>query len=158
MNTGRIAVGFTVLTAALGGALLWYTAEWAFYEPVVFVEGQEMRLVSLATGQPEPLAVGEINAIDATSSPIKFRACFTTPTRLAELVETFQPYPRAQPLIAPRWFDCFDAGDIGRALQSGEARAFLAQAGIHTGVDRVVAVFADGRGYAWQQLDSAFAE
>jgi hypothetical protein len=152
VNVGRIAVGFIVLSAALGGAFLWYTAERAFYEPVVFTPGAEIRLVPLASDVPEPILVEGIEGTDAESSPIKFRACFTTPLSLAMLTETYRPYENAVPLIAPTAFPCFDAVAIGAALESGEAVAFLSEPGIHPGVDRVVAVFQDGRAYAWQQL------
>ena len=152
MNAGRFAVGFIVLTAALGGVFLWYTAERAFYEPVVFTPGAEIRLVPLAGDQPEPIVVAGIEGTDAASSPIKFRACFTTPLSLAMLTETYRPYDGAVPLNAPALFPCFDAATIGRALETGEALAFLSEPGIHPGVDRVVAVFADGRAYAWHQL------
>jgi hypothetical protein len=158
VNVGRIAVGFIVLTAALGGAFLWYTAERAFYEPVVFTPGAEIRLVPLTSDQPEPILVEGIEGTDATSSPIKFRACFTTPLSLAMLTETYRPYPDAVPLIAPTSFPCFDAAAIGAALENGEALAFLSEPGIHPGVDRVVAVFQDGRAYAWQQLQGSLGD
>jgi Family of unknown function (DUF6446) len=152
VNAGRIAVGFIVLSAALAGAFLWYTAERAFYEPVAFTPGAEIRLVPLASDQPEPILVDAIEGTDAASSPIKFRACFTTPMSLAMLTETYRPYPDAVPLNAPGAFPCFDAAAIGAALETGEALAFLSEPGIHPGVDRVVAVYQDGRAYAWHQL------
>jgi Family of unknown function (DUF6446) len=152
VNAGRIAVGVIVLSAALGGAFLWYTAERAFYEPVVFTPGEEIRLVPLAGDQPEPILVEGIEGTDAESSPIKFRACFRTRMSLAMLTETYRPYENAVPLIAPSAFPCFDAAAIGAALESGEAVAFLSEPGIHPGVDRVVAVFQDGRAFAWHQL------
>jgi Family of unknown function (DUF6446) len=152
VNAGRIAVGFIVLSAALGGAFLWYTAERAFYEPVVFSPGAEIRLVPLASDAPESILVERIEGTDAESSPIKFRACFRTPLSLAMLTETYRPYEGAVPLNAPRAFSCFDAAAIGAALESGDAVAFLSEPGIHPGVDRVVAVFQDGRAYAWHQL------
>lgn len=148
-------MGFIVLTSAFAGMFLWYTAERAFYEPVAFLTGAEMRLVLLTTNQPEAILVDNIVGIDASSSPIKFRACFTTPLSLAMLSETYQLYEAAEPLVAPSSFDCFDAETIGRALESGEALAFLSEPDIHQGVDRVVAVFPDGRGYAWHQLHAA---
>lgn len=149
---GKLAVSFIVATALLAGGFLWYTAEQAFYEPVVFQPGAEVRLVSLTSGLPEAILASDITGTDATSSPIKFRACFTTSHSQAMLTETYQPYPGAEPLIAPSSFDCFDAGAIGKALETGEALAFLSEPGIQPGIDRVVAVFGDGRGYAWQQL------
>ena len=36
--------------------------------------------------------------------------------------------------------------------------AYLAQADIHDGFDRVVAIFDDGRGFAWHQLNEKYAE
>ncbi|MDX5350181.1 MAG: DUF6446 family protein [Paracoccaceae bacterium] len=154
MNVGKLAVGFIVLTAALGGAFLWYTAERAFYEPVAFTPGAEIRLVPLTSDRPEAIVAEAVEGIDASSSPIKFRACFTTPLSLAMLSETYRAYEGAEPLVAPSDFDCFDAAAIGRALETGEALAFLSEPDIHPGVDRVVAVFADGRAFAWHQLNA----
>ena len=57
------------------------------------------------------------------------------------------------PLVAPRKFACFDAAAIGDALTHDKAVAFLGHANITYGVDRVVAVFNDGRAYAWNQLN-----
>ena len=152
---GRIAVGVIVLTAVIGGIGLWYTAERAYYEPVAFTPGAEIRLVPLTSDQPEPIVAQAVEGIDAQSSPIKFRACFTTPLSLAMLTETYVTYAGPEPLIAPGWFDCFDAQAIGTALETGEALAFLSESDIHPGVDRVVAVFPDGRAFAWHQLNDS---
>lgn len=158
MNAGKIIVGAIVIVAAVAGAFLWYTAERAFYEPVAFQPGAEIRLVPLTSDQPEAIIVSGVEGIDADSSPIKFRACFTTPLTLATLTETYRDYPEAEPLVAPSGFDCFDAAAIGKALETGEALAFLSEPDIHPGVDRVVAVFADGRAFAWHQLNAAFKD
>jgi hypothetical protein len=158
VNAGRIAVGVIVLTAVIGGAALWYTAERAFYEPVAFVPGQEIRLMPLTSDRPEAIVVADVEGIDAESSPIKFRACFTTPLSLAMLTETYRPYEDAVPLVAPSSFPCFDAGASGRALETGEALAFLSEPEIHRGVDRVVAVFGDGRAYAWHQPNASLKD
>ncbi|MFM7334393.1 MAG: DUF6446 family protein [Tabrizicola sp.] len=152
---GKLIVAVIVGTALIAGGVLWYTAERAFYEEVAFQPGAEIRLVPLVGGQPEAIVVSGIEGIDADSSPIKFRACFTTPLSLAMLTETYQPYAGAEPLVAPSGFDCFDAAAIGKALETGEALAFLSEPDIHPGVDRVVAVFGDGRAYAWQQLNGS---
>lgn len=153
-----MAVGVIVLTAALGGAFLWYTAERAFYEPVAFTPGAEIRLVPLTGDQPEAILAEGVQGIDAASSPIKFRACFTTPLSLAMLTETYRGYEGAEPLVAPSGFDCFDAAAIGRALETGEALAFLSEPNITYGIDRVVAVTGDGRGYAWHQINDCGVE
>jgi hypothetical protein len=57
------------------------------------------------------------------------------------------------PLNAPGWFDCFDAPAIGAALEAGEATAVLGEREARAGVDRVFAVFPDGRVYGWHQLN-----
>lgn len=158
MNAAKLILGAILIVAAVAGGVLWYTAERAFYEPVAFQPGAEIRLVPLTSDQPEAIVVGAIQGIDAESSPIKFRACFTTPLSLAMLTETYRPYEGAEPLVAPSDFDCFDAQAIGRALETGEALAFLSEPGIHPGVDRVVAVFADGRAFAWHQLNAEFRD
>lgn len=155
MNAGRIAAGFIVLSALMGGAMLYYTQVYAYYQPVAFQPGAEIRLIPVIGDTPEAILAENITGIDGESSPIRFRACFTTPMTLAMLTETYRVYDRAEPLNAPGWFDCFDAAKIGAALETGEAVAFLSETNIHPGVDRVVAVFADGRAYAWQQLNGS---
>lgn len=158
MSVGKIITGAIVLTAAAAGAALYWLQLYAFYEPVAFTPGQEIRLTSVVTGQPEPILAQDVTGIDADSSPIRFRACFQTPMDLAMLTETYRIYDRPEPLTAPGWFDCFDAEAIGAALESGAAVAFLGQAEIHPGVDRVVAVFPDGRAFAWNQLNASASE
>jgi hypothetical protein len=93
-----------------------------------------------------------VQGIDATSSPLRFRACFRTTLDIATLTEAYKVYDGAVPLVGPSWFSCFDAGRITRALASGEAVAFLSQADIAPQIDRVVAVFPDGTAYAWHQV------
>ncbi len=155
MNVGRLAAGFLVVIGALGGVAMWYLQVYAYYEPVAFQPGEEIRLTPIVSDQPEPILAEGVTGIDSDSSPIRFRACFTTPLSLAMLTETYVTYEGAEPLVAPSWFDCFDAQAIGTALERGEALAFLSEAGIHKGVDRVVAVFPDGRAYAWHQLNDS---
>lgn len=150
---GKVAVISIVVPAAFAGIFIYYTQVHAYYEPVNFVPGAEILLTPIVSQTPEPILAENINGIDADSSPLRFRACFTTPMDLSVLTETYVAYPEAVPLTAPGWFDCFDAAAIGAALESGAALPFLSQPDIHPGVDRVVAVFADGRAYAWHQLN-----
>jgi len=152
---GKIAAGAIVISAILAGVGVWYQQEYAFYAPVSFTPGQEITLTTIESGQPEPILAEGVTGIDADSSPLRFRACFTTPMTQAMLSETYVAYDGATPLVAPGWFDCFDAVAIGTALERGEALAFLSQAGVAADIDRVVAVFPDGRAYAWHQLNPA---
>lgn len=148
---GKIVGGFIVLTALIGGAAIYWLQEYAYYEPVAFQPGQGIAL-TLVGGAVEPMLAENLEGIDAESSPLRFRACFETPTSLATLTETYVIYDAAVPTVAPSWFTCFDASAIGAALEGGGAVAFLSQAAIAPGIDRVVAVFPDGRAFAWHQI------
>ena len=152
---GKIVAGSIVLCAALAGGGLWYTQQYAYYTVIDPARAPQMTLVPATGGAPVPLVISGFTGIDSTSSPIRFRACFTTATPLTELAANYAPYQQATPLIGPYWFSCFDAAALTRALADGTARAFLAQKSVAPGVDRVIAVLPDGHAYAWQQLDPA---
>lgn len=155
---GKIVAGGIVLSGLVAGIAMYWLQLYAFYEPVVFTPGSEILLTPIESGTPEAIVADNVTGIDAGSSPLRFRACFTTPLSLAMLTETYRMYDKPVPLTAPGWFDCFDAVAIGEALERGEALAFLSVPEIAPGVDRVVAVFPDGRAYAWHQLHAAAAE
>ncbi len=152
MNAGKvIGVGLVVMGLVTGVVMYWLQ-EYAYYTEVAFPNGDEIRLTLIDGGTAEPILASGITGIDANSSPLRFRACFTTQMGLPLLTETYKSYEGAEPLNAPDWFDCFDAEAIGKALESGEALAFLSEANIQPQVDRVVAVFPDGRAFAWHQF------
>ena len=149
---GKIVGGGIVLISVVAGIAVYWLQEYAYYRDAAFTPGTEIMLTPIESDVPEPILAEAVTGIDADSSPLRFRACFKTPMTQAMLSETYRAYDGAEPLIAPSWFDCFDAAEIGAALEKGEALAFLSQSGIAPDVDRVVAVFADGRAYAWHQL------
>ncbi|MDP3860355.1 MAG: DUF6446 family protein [Phaeovulum sp.] len=149
------AVGLIlVISALMTGAAVWYLQVYGYYDPIpASAPAAEVRLTSLVTGQPEKIIAAGFQGIDADSSPLRFRACFTTPLGLAVATESFKVYDAATPLNAPGWFDCFNAARIGGDLEAGRAVAFLSVADITPGIDRVVAIYPDGRAYAWHQLN-----
>ena len=148
---GRFLVIFTLVSAALVGGGVYYAQVYAFYDKLP--EDTEIRLTSLESGQPEAILAEDFQGIDANSSPLRFRACFRTPQSVAMMSETYVAYEDPVPLNAPKWFSCFDAAHIGADLESGEAVAFLSQANITYGIDRVVAVYEDGRAFSWHQIN-----
>lgn len=154
---GKIVGSIIVVSALVVGALIYWIQLYAYYTEVA-ADGAQITLVNVATGAPEPILIDNFEGIDSDSSPIRYRACFTTPLSEATLSETYVLYDKPTPLTTPGWFDCFDASEIGAALDSGEALAFLSARNIHDGVDRVVAVFPDGRAYAWQQLNEKYQD
>lgn len=148
--TGKILSVFIVLSALIAGAGLYYLQIYGFYEEV---SADRVEMVSLTTDAPEEIVADEITAIDADSSPIRYRACFTTPLSLAFLTESYELVEDMEPRNAPGWFDCFDAAAIGAELEAGTALTFMGQKNVHYGVDRIVAVTQDGRGYVWHELN-----
>ncbi len=153
MNAGKIAAGSLIVSGIAAGIFMYWLQVYAYYQPAAFTPGDEIRLTPLAGDTPEVIVVDNIEGIDSDSSPLRFRACFTTPLSQAMLTETYRIYDDPTPLIGPHWFDCFDVAEIDKALETGTALAFLSEKNIHPGVDRVVAVFGDGRAYAWHQLN-----
>jgi hypothetical protein len=150
--SGKI-IGTVILVSALvAGAALYYLQVYGFYREVA-AAAAEVELVSLTSDAPEPIAAEGISAIDADSSPIRYRACFTTPLSLASLTEAYVMAQATEPRNAPGWFDCFDAEAIGAEIEAGTALVFLGQKNVHYGVDRVVAITEDGRGYVWHELN-----
>lgn len=154
---GKLIGLFIMGSALIGGIAMYFLQVYAFYEELP-AGAYEVQLTSVATGQLEPILASDIRAIDADSSPLRFRACFTTGNSTAMLTESFVIYDKPVPLTAPGWFDCYNAEAVGDALEANQAIAYLAQKDIHDGVDRVVAIFDDGRAYAWHQLNDKFSE
>ncbi|TJZ83742.1 DUF6446 family protein [Paracoccus hibiscisoli] len=144
MNGGKIAaVGLLVATVAAGGGM-WYAQEYGYYDSI---DPATVTLEVATPAGPQPLTIADVEAIDADSSPLRWRACATVTDLPADAI----PFPDATPLIGPRWFDCFDARRIGADLESGAARAVLSVEDIRPDVDRVLAIYPDGRVYGWHQ-------
>ncbi|WIV49889.1 DUF6446 family protein [Marivivens sp. LCG002] len=141
-----------VMIAVAAGALLYYLQVYAYYEEVS-AEVSSVELTSIHTGAPEEILFENFTAIDSDSSPIRYRACFTTPVSYGSLTDNYVIYDKAEPLVAPSWFNCFDAKEIGAALETGEAVAFLGTENVSYGIDRIVAVMPDGRGFVWHQIN-----
>lgn len=152
MNGKFIGIGLMIV-ALIAGAALYYLQVYGFYTDVSETDGPDVRLVSLVSDAPEPIVSDDFRAIDADSSPIRFRACFSTAMSLPMLTETYVGLDAPAPRNAPGWFDCFDADAIAEELAAGTALAFLGQKNIHYGVDRIVAITEDGRGYVWHELN-----
>ncbi|MFD2738489.1 DUF6446 family protein [Sulfitobacter aestuarii] len=149
---GKIVGIAILLMAAIAGFGLYYLQIYGFYREVPGPE-HGLALVSRAGGEADPIAVTGYRAIDADSSPIRYRACFTTDQDPAALGATYVTLDGLEPRNAPGWFDCFDAGAISQALGNGTAQVFLAQKNIAYGVDRVVAITDAGQGFVWHELN-----
>ena len=150
MTSGKIMASMLVLVAVLAGLAVWYLQVYGFYEDVDEMTGASEMRVTLPDGSTRPVAVSGFKAIDADSSPIRWRACFTLdPAAVADAA----PFPAATPLNGPGWFQCYSARGLTADLEAGNARAILGQAEVHPDVDRIIAVYPDGRAFGWHQLN-----
>jgi hypothetical protein len=149
MTSGRlIAIAIIAITAAFAG-VLWYAQTRAYFETL----GQADLVVTLPTGDVVALAHTGFEGIDAASSPLRFRGCFVLDDAGMALIAASAPHPAPTPLVAPDWFECFNARALTEALATGAAMAVMSVHEVHRGIDRVIAVYPDGQGFAWHQLN-----
>ena len=153
--SGRIVGIFFILAMLIAGGGLYYTQVYAFYDDPKSTEAAVLSLKAAGLDEQRDLPVTDMISVDKDSSPLGYRACFTVKNSLAMLTETYELI-EAVPLEAPNWFHCFDADEIGLAIEEGRALTFLGQHEIKDGVDRVIAVLDDGRGFAWHQLNEKY--
>lgn len=151
---GKILVAGLALVTVMTAASVYYLQVYGYYDDVSELAGDDMRL-TLLDGDQIPLATGDFRAIDSDSSPLRYRACFTIDPALADGA---QPFDGATPLNGPSWFHCYSARALTEDLASGQARAYLGQPEIRPDVDRVIAVYPDGRAFAWHQLNDKTPE
>ena len=150
--TGKILTIVIVVSALLAGVSMYYLQVYAYYETVTPTGTDDVQLATL-DGDRETILYEDFQAIDSESSPIRYRACFTTQTPLSTLTSTYEQYVGASPRNAPGWFDCFDAEAIGEDIALGRAQVFTSERNREFGIDRVVAISEDGRGYIWHEIN-----
>ena len=149
----RIAIVLIVGTALAMGVGMYYAQVYAYYYDVA-PQGDDVVLVPQGGGDPVTIAYDNFRGIDRDSSPKAFRACFDTSLSLEDARAEYEPYEGAAPLVAPGWFECYDAKALGAQIEAGEAQVFTGTRNIEYGIDRVVAITADGKGYAWQEINA----
>ncbi|SIS49507.1 DUF6446 family protein [Phaeovulum vinaykumarii] len=100
-------------------------------------------LVSVATGQVEPFLAETLAAGGGAE-------CLRTPLSLALMTESYVLEDAARPV--PAALPCYDPARLAADLAAGRAVAFLGDAPA-PGLRRILAVYPDGRAYAWAQPD-----
>lgn len=148
-RAGSLFVQGLLAFTIIFGAALWYYQTQAHYKRV--------NGLTEVTAYGDAFPVSDYRGIDADTSPLKLRACFTVdwdyfPSDEFMLV--------AEPLVAPDWFDCFDAKQITLDILNGKAVAILAAENEIYGFSRFIAQYEDGRAFMWRQInecgDAAF--
>ena len=145
VNGTYVVIGLVTFTGLFGLAFWWFQSH-AFYSET---KADEHTVIIDGVGYP----VTEWNSIDATSSPLKMRACFLIREEI-EALAALDP----EPLVAPGWFRCFNAEVIAENLASGYTKAYVAERNNPRGFDRIVAVFPGGRAYMRRQPNGILGE
>ncbi|MEL6583933.1 MAG: DUF6446 family protein [Pseudomonadota bacterium] len=147
MNAGRVVIVGLGLLGAIAGGVLYYTANYAWYERVTGLTSLDVRGTSVA--------ISDYDGIDSTTSPLKIRGCLRLDP--AEL-PVMEPAPEATPLVPPPWFDCFDAGTLTEDLAAGRAVAHAIADNTPPeeyhrdfAIITYLAVYPDGRAFLWRQ-------
>lgn len=97
--------------------------------------------------------------IDASSSPLKKRVCLTlTPDTAKAIADDQFELVNGEPLVAPDWFECFDAKQIARDLEARRAQLYMIGSSDFQGVEEMLALYPDGRGFMWRQLKPEFRQ
>ena len=139
---GSYLIIILLVFAGAMGVGLWYTIEKAYYINVTNVNE-----VNVAGTYRK---VENYNGIDADTSPLKLRACFDVDW---EYNSTTNYEKIATPLIAPKWFSCFDAKKIGSDIQAGNASVILADVNNPFGFDKFITQYPNGKSFMWRQIN-----
>ena len=151
---GKFLAIVLVTFGIVAGGAMYYLQVYAYYSTVVPNGASDVVLTPLDGSDVQAINYSDFTAIDSNSSPIRYRACFTAQNTADELKVLYVPVTDAEPLVAPGWFDCFDAEEIGAAIEAQSATSFLSIENVSYGIDRIVSILDDGRGYAWNRINS----
>ncbi|GHA55128.1 hypothetical protein GCM10008927_21250 [Amylibacter ulvae] len=139
---GTVLIGGILAVAGAMGAGLWYSQNYAYYKTV---DG-----VTSVTAYGDAFPVSDYRGIDADTSPLKMRACFTVDW---DYFPTDEFKDVVTPLKPPRWFDCFNAKQIADDIANDNATTILSDENVPFGFNTYIAQYPDGRAYMWRQIN-----
>ncbi len=145
--SGKIMAGGLVLFSIIFGVLLWYAQYYAYYNEVSGLEAVSV--------ESREVAVQDYVGLDGESSGLKLRGCFTVDVAAFDGV-TLAENPI--PTTPPSWFECFDVVQLTADVESGVATTYMAAKNGRDGLDRIIAVYPDGRAFMWRQLNDKYQE
>jgi len=111
----------------------------------------DLKLTPNTGGAPEDMLL-KAKPVAAYSTDAKFYfSCFETPMSLGLLTETYEVAEDALPQKPLTPMACFNAEQLAQDIASGDALSLVGQRNIIDGYDRIIAVYSDGRAFAWHQ-------
>ena len=146
-TSGKLLAGGIVAFGAVFGIGMWYAQVYAYYE--------EVTGINEVTVGVETFAVSDYTGIEARTSPLKMRGCFTFEDPQGAIVAG-ERATDAVPLKPPHWFECFDTVQILADIESGESIPIMAGLDDGDGADLYMAIYPDGRAYRWRQVNAKY--
>lgn len=150
MNTGRLVVLGIAAATVLAGGVVYYLETFVHYQRVA-----DVKEVSVGA---RAFAVSDYDGLTNDTLPLRLRGCF----QVAEPEAVLSAGPPARhptPFGAPGWFACWDAAELDADLKAGRAQAVVAEVSGEGKfeMERVVAVYPDGRAFQWRRLTSSIS-
>ena len=136
----------------LGGCVIFSVALF-YFQNYAYYDSKDVRQNILLGNKRHKIF--NYQGIDSESSGLKLRECFVVDS--SDDID-LPAYEKPTPLTAPFWFKCFNAEQISKDLEEGKASAFLLKKEQFDGIDKVLAVYPDGRSYLWRQLNTKFTK
>ncbi|MFL2790291.1 MAG: DUF6446 family protein [Paracoccaceae bacterium] len=143
--SGKITVVLILGFSFCFGIIFFYFQSFAYYQEVSGIKKIEV--------QDRKIEVKDYLGIRADTSALKMRSCFIAKS---SDFRNLPPAKKPQPLNAPFWFDCFNSKDLQEAIDGGRAKAYLAKENEADGIDRLVVIYPNGKGYEWRQLNKKY--
>lgn len=113
--------------------------------------GVTIALTPVGGGAAEEILLDGLSATSDNAILESLWACFETPLSMGLLTESYEVAEDVAPTNPVSSLPCFDADQVKNAVSNGQAVAFVGERNVWPGVDRVVAVYLDGRAVAWNQ-------
>ena len=150
---GKTIVIFLILVPIVSGSIMYYLQVYAYYSVVSSDGVSDVMLTRKTDGTVEAITYSDFRGIDSGSSPIRYRACFKVPESIEQLKERYVVVDDVEPLVAPAWFDCFQAKNLGQKISEGLAVSFMSVENIVFGIDRIVTVLPGGDAFSWTKIN-----
>ena len=146
---GRSFIFVCIVFLFIFTLILFYFQNFAYYERL---EVKNRLLI-----EKQMIEVTNYYGIDASSSGLKLRECFTVKDGSFDFKD-LKVYQNPAPLTAPFWFECFKAEILTKDLNTNKAVAFLSKKEEFDGIDKVIALYPDGTGFQWRQLNDKYTD
>ena len=139
MKFKTLFIAFSIFLALFAGGL-YYTTNYAYYDYFEY----DAHAIETDFGE---IRLHNVQMIDGDHPALKLRIC-------ADAVDGIEreASESATPLVAPKWFSCFDAKALGDAIDEGQAQAYVIRSNAPFGFDTYLANY-NGHAFVWRQLN-----